>query len=55
MKKIFFILGLLAFSACGTRDVADRDNYDDDRRDHHHDDHRDDDDYDDDRRPWWVP
>ena len=58
MKKMIFILGLLAFASCGTRSVADRDDYDDNRHDRYHDDNRRDhdrdrDDRDDDRRWWW--
>ena len=60
MKKILFVLSLLAFSSCGKQTLADRDDYDDDRRYDHRDDRRydrDDRDRDDrDRdRPWWWP
>jgi hypothetical protein len=53
MSKIFLILSLFAFSSCGNRDLADRDDRRDDHHDDHHDDHRHDDDDDDDRRHWW--
>lgn len=45
MNKVFFILGLLAFSSCGPRELADRDdNRGDDyyREDRHRDYDRDD-------------
>ena len=55
MNKILIILGLLACSSCGPREVADRDEYDHERRDddRRRDYDRDRDDRADNRRWWW--